>query len=79
MLFSEKIAVVGDVLFQGSIGRTDLPLGSYETLMKTITEKLMTLADEVLVLPGHGEETTIGSERRHNPFLQSGTRLFDLN
>lgn len=79
MLFSEKIAVVGDVLFQGSIGRTDLPLGSYETLMKTITEKLMTLADEVLVLPGHGEETTIGSERRHNPFLQPGNRLFDLN
>jgi glyoxylase-like metal-dependent hydrolase (beta-lactamase superfamily II) len=70
VLLSEKLAVVGDVLFCGSIGRTDLPGGSYETLMRSIREKLLTLADEVLVLPGHGEETTIGFERRNNPFLQ---------
>lgn len=69
VLLSEKIAVVGDVLFHGSIGRTDLPGGSYEVLMRSIREKLMTLPDEVLVLPGHGEETTIGFERRQNPFL----------
>lgn len=79
LLISENIAVVGDVLFRGSIGRTDLPMGSHEALLKTITEKLMILDDEVLVLPGHGEETTIGGERRHNPFLQHGGRLFDLN
>jgi glyoxylase-like metal-dependent hydrolase (beta-lactamase superfamily II) len=70
VLYGEDTAVVGDVLFQGSIGRTDLPFGSYETLMQSIHEKLMTLPDHVRVLPGHGDETTIGIERRSNPFLQ---------
>jgi len=70
MLYGEDTAVVGDVLFQGSIGRTDLPFGSYETLMNSIRQKLMTLPDRVRVLPGHGSETTIGFERRSNPFLQ---------
>jgi glyoxylase-like metal-dependent hydrolase (beta-lactamase superfamily II) len=70
ILCGENIAVVGDVLFQGSIGRTDLPGGSYEILMRSIYQKLMTLPDEVRVLPGHGDETTIGFERTNNPFLQ---------
>ena len=47
--------------------------------MKTITEKLLVLEDEVVVLPGHGEDTTIGFERRHNPFLQPGNELFDMD
>jgi glyoxylase-like metal-dependent hydrolase (beta-lactamase superfamily II) len=70
VLYGDGTAVVGDVLFQGSIGRTDLPMGSYETLMNSIHRKLMTLPDHVRVLPGHGEETTIGIERLSNPFLQ---------
>lgn len=70
MLLAEDLAVVGDVLFQGSIGRTDLPSGSYETLIDSIHKKLLPLKDEMLVLPGHGETTTIGAERRGNPFLQ---------
>jgi glyoxylase-like metal-dependent hydrolase (beta-lactamase superfamily II) len=72
VLYGEDAAIGGDVLFQGSIGRTDLPFGSYETLMNSIHQKLMTLPDHVRVLPGHGEETTIGIERRNNPFLQMG-------
>jgi glyoxylase-like metal-dependent hydrolase (beta-lactamase superfamily II) len=71
VLYGEDTAVVGDVLFQDSIGRTDLPFGSYEALMRSIRLKLMTLPDHVRVLPGHGEETTIGSERQNNPFLQN--------
>ena len=70
MLISEDVAVVGDVLFQGSIGRTDLPNGSYEVLINSIRTKLLPLKDEMLVLPGHGETTTIGEERRSNPFLR---------
>lgn len=59
----------GDVLFQGSIGRTDLPGGDFDLLMRSIREKLMTLPDETIVLSGHGPATTIGQERRTNPFL----------
>lgn len=59
----------GDVLFQQSIGRTDLPGGDYELLMKSIRSKLMVLPDETIVLSGHGPATTIGDERRQNPFL----------
>lgn len=79
MLIDDKLAVVGDVLFRGSIGRTDLPGGSSARLMQTITEKLLVLQDEVVVLPGHGEDTTIGFERRHNPFLQPGSERFDMD
>lgn len=61
----------GDVLFQQSIGRTDLPGGDHATLMKTIREKFLTLPDETHVLSGHGSPTTIGEERMHNPFLQA--------
>lgn len=65
----QKILIGGDVLFQGSIGRTDLPGGSYPTL-KSSLRKLMTLPDDVTVIPGHGEATTIGVERRRNPFVR---------
>jgi len=60
----------GDHLFKGSIGRFDLPGGSYEALMASMADKILPLDDEIPVLPGHGETTTIGWERRTNPFLQ---------
>jgi hydroxyacylglutathione hydrolase len=60
---------VGDCLFMGSIGRTDLPGGSYEQLMESIFRQIMTLPDETVVYSGHGPETTIGHERINNPFL----------
>ena len=60
---------VGDTMFAGSIGRTDLPGGSYETLINSIKEKLLPLGDSAIVYPGHGPSTTIGNEREHNPFL----------
>jgi glyoxylase-like metal-dependent hydrolase (beta-lactamase superfamily II) len=59
----------GDHLFKGSIGRTDLPGGSYDQLMESMAAKILPLDDEIRVLPGHGETTTIGWERRSNPFL----------
>ena len=61
----------GDTLFQGSIGRTDLWGGSFEQIMESIKFKLLSLDDRVPVFPGHGESTTIGDERRQNPFLRS--------
>ena len=60
---------VGDTLFAGSIGRTDLPGGDYETLLKAITERLFAFPDESIVYSGHGPETTIGRERQTNPFV----------
>lgn len=62
-------AIVGDVLFNGSVGRTDLPGGDHDTLMKSIKEKLLPLGDEVGFICGHGPGSTIGDERRGNPFL----------
>lgn len=59
----------GDVLFAGSVGRTDLPGGSWDTLERSIRERLFPLGDDLRVLPGHGPATTIGEERRHNPFV----------
>jgi glyoxylase-like metal-dependent hydrolase (beta-lactamase superfamily II) len=59
----------GDHLFQGSIGRTDLPGGSYDELMASMAEKILPMNDDVQVLPGHGPTTTVGRERRFNPFL----------
>jgi hydroxyacylglutathione hydrolase len=61
--------VGGDVLFKSSIGRTDLPGGDHNTLLKSIKEELLTLPDATVVYPGHGPSTTIGAERRSNPFL----------
>ena len=61
-------AIVGDVLFQGSIGRTDLPGGDHDVMMKTLT-RFVPMPDDTIVYPGHGPETTIGAEKRLNPFL----------
>jgi glyoxylase-like metal-dependent hydrolase (beta-lactamase superfamily II) len=61
--------LAGDSLFAGSIGRTDLEGGSYATLIKSIQERLMTLPEETVVYSGHGPYTTIGEEKRSNPFL----------
>src|SRR5678815_3426859 len=66
---SEKAVFVGDCLFAGSIGRTDLPGGNYEQLMDSIKENILTLGDDFTVYSGHGPETTIGQERISNPFL----------
>lgn len=66
---TDKIAVVGDALFQGSIGRTDLPGGDYQTLIDAIKSQLLVLPDDTLVYSGHGPMTTIGQERVSNPFL----------
>lgn len=63
------VAFCGDVIFQGSIGRTDLPGGDYDTLIQSIRTEILTLPDETRLLSGHGPETTVGQERLNNPFL----------
>lgn len=63
------LAQVGDVIFQGSIGRTDFPKGDHVTLIRSIKEKLFALGDAVDFIPGHGPMSTVGEERRYNPFL----------
>jgi len=68
-LLGEGVVFTGDTLFQYGIGRGDLPGGSYEKLMDSIRNRLMVLGDDVVIYPGHGPETTIGTERRGNPFL----------
>lgn len=65
----EKVAFVGDVLFQGSIGRTDFPGGDLETLLSSIRERLWPLGDDVTFIPGHGPDSTFGAERRSNPYV----------
>jgi len=67
---ADKKLVAGDTLFAGSIGRTDLPGGSYENILRSLHTKVMALPDDVIVVPGHGPVTTIGAEREENPFLQ---------
>lgn len=67
---SAPVLLAGDTLFAGSIGRTDLPGGSLPLLLRMITEKLLVLPDNTVVLCGHGPSTTIGEERKYNPFLQ---------
>lgn len=66
---SARRLLTGDTLFAGSVGRTDFPGGSFESLIRSIKEKLMPLGDDVEVYPGHGPSTTIGEEREGNPFL----------
>ncbi|MDE3251785.1 MAG: MBL fold metallo-hydrolase [Bacteroidota bacterium] len=66
---AQSFLIGGDVLFRESIGRTDLPGGNHETLLKSIREKLFVLPDEVTVYPGHGKPTSIGHEKVYNPFL----------
>jgi glyoxylase-like metal-dependent hydrolase (beta-lactamase superfamily II) len=68
-LLSDGHIFVGDVLFAGSIGRTDLPGGDFDLLVKSVRERLLSLPDQTVVHPGHGPDTTIGRERRHNPFV----------
>jgi len=66
---NEKICITGDVLFKEGIGRTDLWGGDYNTLINSIEIKLLTLPDDVIIYPGHGEASTIGHEKQYNPFL----------
>lgn len=70
----EGVAVVGDALFKGSVGRTDLPGGDWETLLASIQEQLLTLPDHTVVYSGHGPQSTIGHERNTNPFLTGELR-----
>jgi hydroxyacylglutathione hydrolase len=65
----DGFALVGDVVFQGSIGRTDLPGGDFKTLMRSIRDEVLSLPDETVLYPGHGPATTVGAERATNPFL----------
>ncbi len=64
----DKILIAGDTLFAGSVGRTDLPTGNMGELMTSIRQKLMTLPEDVIVYPGHGDDTTIGEEKQYNPY-----------
>ncbi|MCU0353730.1 MAG: MBL fold metallo-hydrolase, partial [Cytophagales bacterium] len=66
----DGLLIGGDVLFRQSIGRTDLPGGNFDTLIRSITEKVFPLGDDVQVYPGHGPVTTVGYERLYNPFLK---------
>lgn len=68
-LAAEKKLIAGDTLFAGSIGRTDLPGGSTQKIMRSLHDKVLALPDDTIVVPGHGELTTIGKERESNPFL----------
>ncbi len=69
LLENSKIIFVGDTLFAGSIGRTDLPGGDFSTLINSVKKNIFTLPDETTVLPGHGPDTSVGEEKRHNPFF----------
>jgi glyoxylase-like metal-dependent hydrolase (beta-lactamase superfamily II) len=71
-LYSDGVVFVGDTLFAGSIGRTDFPGGDFETLISSIRKKLFVLGDDVRVFTGHGPETTIGAEKKYNPFAGYG-------
>jgi glyoxylase-like metal-dependent hydrolase (beta-lactamase superfamily II) len=67
---AEKLLIAGDTLFAGSIGRTDLPGGSLDKIMRSLHQRVLALPDETVVIPGHGPKTTIGDEREGNPFLR---------
>jgi len=66
---SGDLAFVGDLIFEGSIGRTDLPGGSLDDLLRAVREKIFTLPGETILFPGHGPATTVGDEKRGNPFF----------
>lgn len=68
-LFTDKIIFSGDLIFYGSVGRTDLPGGSYKELLRSIQENILDKEDDTLIYPGHGPATTVGEEKRNNPFL----------
>lgn len=68
-LVFDEVAIVGDAIFAGSIGRTDLPGGNYEQLISNVREKILILPDETKILSGHGPKTTVGREKRYNPFF----------
>lgn len=68
----EAVVFCGDLIFKQGIGRSDLPGGDYDTLIESIQKQVLTLPDETALLPGHGPATTVGEERRENPFLQYG-------
>lgn len=72
---TEKKVFVGDCLFEGSIGRTDLPGGDYDQLINSIKKKILPLGDEFIVYSGHGNETTVGREKQTNPFLTRSTPM----
>ena len=74
-LVDDETLVSGDVLFAGSIGRTDLPTGSSSDMQKTLIKKVLPLNDEIRVLPGHHQETKIGIERKNNPYLLEAARV----
>ncbi|WP_375058343.1 MBL fold metallo-hydrolase [Zobellella sp. DQSA1] len=67
---AQRLAFVGDVLFHGSIGRTDFPRGNHQQLIDSILHTLLPLGDDITFVPGHGPESTLGQERLHNPFLR---------
>ena len=67
---AEQLCLSGDVLFAGSIGRTDLPGGDHAAMLRSLAQKVLPLADDTRVLPGHGPSTTIGRERATNPYLR---------
>jgi len=67
-----EMAFVGDLIFAGSIGRTDLPGGSFDDLIRAVREKIFTLPDRTVLFPGHGPATTVGEEKRSNPFFTGG-------
>jgi glyoxylase-like metal-dependent hydrolase (beta-lactamase superfamily II) len=67
---NDELLITGDVLFAGSIGRTDLPSGSHEAMQKTLKTRVLPMSDDLRVLPGHGPETTIKFERKNNPYLK---------
>jgi glyoxylase-like metal-dependent hydrolase (beta-lactamase superfamily II) len=69
-VINDELLISGDVLFAGSIGRTDLPSGSHDAMLKTLKTRVLPLSDELRVLPGHGPETTIKFERKNNPYLK---------
>jgi len=73
--YSKGILIGGDVIFKGSLGRTDLPGGNTEQLMNAITKKIYPLPDETIIYPGHGPETTLGIEKKENPYLNGTVRL----